>query len=83
MYLVTILGNLLIILAVGSDPHLHTLMYFFLCILALADTCFSTTTVPKMLVNIQTHSKSISMQAASLSLLVVQTHCFMVSQLDF
>nr|XP_036865751.1 olfactory receptor 18-like [Manis javanica] len=60
LYLVTVLGNLLIILAVGSDPHLHIPMYFFLSSLSLADTGFSTTTVPKMLVNMQTHSKSIS-----------------------
>ncbi|XP_073077115.1 olfactory receptor 7E24-like [Manis javanica] len=60
LYLVTVLGNLLIILAVGSDSHLHTPMYFFLSSLSLADTGFSTTTIPKMLVNMQTHSKSIS-----------------------
>ncbi|XP_057346087.1 olfactory receptor 18-like [Manis pentadactyla] len=60
MYLVTVLGNLLIILAVGSHPHLHTPMYFFLSCLSLADTGFSSTTVFKMLVNIQTHRKYIS-----------------------
>ncbi|XP_020937484.1 olfactory receptor 7E24-like [Sus scrofa] len=60
MYLVTILGNLLIILAVSSDSHLHTPMYFFLSNLSLADIGFITTTVPKMLVNIQAHSKSIT-----------------------
>ncbi|KAM7140654.1 olfactory receptor 7E178-like [Molossus nigricans] len=60
MYLVIMLGNLLIILAVISDSHLHTPMYFFLCNLSLADISFSTTTVPKMLVNLQTYSKSIT-----------------------
>uniref|UniRef100_A0A4X1TNV1 G-protein coupled receptors family 1 profile domain-containing protein n=1 Tax=Sus scrofa TaxID=9823 RepID=A0A4X1TNV1_PIG len=60
MYLVTLLGNLLIILAVTSDSHLHTPMYFFLSNLSLADISISTTTVPKMLVNLQTHSKSIT-----------------------
>ncbi|KAG3280441.1 olfactory receptor 7D4 [Ictidomys tridecemlineatus] len=60
MYLVTVLGNLLIILAVSSDPHLHTPMYFFLSNLSLADICFISTTVPKMLVNIQAHSNDIS-----------------------
>ncbi|KAI5185462.1 Olfactory Receptor 7D4 [Manis pentadactyla] len=60
MYLVTVLGNLLIILAVGSDPHLHTPMYFFLSHLSCVDICFTSTTVPKMLVNIQTQSKDIS-----------------------
>ncbi|XP_069857988.1 olfactory receptor 7E24-like [Dipodomys merriami] len=60
MYMVALLGNLLIILAVSSDPHLHTPMYFFLSILSLDDICFISTIVPKMLVNMQTHSKSIS-----------------------
>ncbi|XP_036290127.1 olfactory receptor 1N2-like [Pipistrellus kuhlii] len=60
MYLVTVLGNLLIILAISFDPHLHTPMYFFLANLSFADACFSSTTIPKMLVNIQTHSQTIS-----------------------
>ncbi|XP_029772076.1 olfactory receptor 7D4-like [Suricata suricatta] len=60
MYLVTVLGNLLIILAVSSDPHLHTPMYFFLSNLSFVDICFISTTVPKMLVNIQERSKDIS-----------------------
>ncbi|MBZ3888688.1 Olfactory receptor 7G3 [Sciurus carolinensis] len=60
MYLVTVLGNLLIILAVRSDSHLHTPMYFFLSNLSLADICMGTTTIPKMLVNIQTQDQSIS-----------------------
>ncbi|XP_076714934.2 olfactory receptor 7G2-like [Callospermophilus lateralis] len=60
MYLVTVLGNLLIILAVSSDPHLHTPMYFFLSNLSLTDICMSTSTIPKMLVNIQAQSRSVS-----------------------
>ncbi|EPQ06344.1 Olfactory receptor 7A17 [Myotis brandtii] len=60
MYLITVFGNLLIILAVSSDSHLHTPMYFFLSNLSLVDICFTSTTVPKMLVNIQTQSKAIT-----------------------
>ncbi|KAB0359010.1 hypothetical protein FD754_003166, partial [Muntiacus muntjak] len=60
MYLVTMLGNLLIILVVTSDPHLHNPMFFFLSNLSLADIGFVSTTVPKMIVNIQTHSRVIS-----------------------
>ncbi|XP_007957008.1 olfactory receptor 7E24-like [Orycteropus afer afer] len=60
MYLVNVLGNALIILAIGSDSRLHTPMYFFLSNLSLADIGFTSSTVPKMLVNIQTQSKSIS-----------------------
>ncbi|XP_004870764.1 olfactory receptor 7G2-like [Heterocephalus glaber] len=63
IYLVTILGNLLIILAVSSDSHLHTPMYFFLSSLSLHDICLSTTTVPNMLVNIQTQDQSITYKA--------------------
>uniref|UniRef100_A0A8D1RV05 Olfactory receptor n=1 Tax=Sus scrofa TaxID=9823 RepID=A0A8D1RV05_PIG len=59
MYLVTVLGNLLIILAVSSDSHLHTPMYFFLSNLSINDICLSTTTIPKMLVNIHTQNQSI------------------------
>ncbi|XP_012501563.1 PREDICTED: olfactory receptor 7G2-like [Propithecus coquereli] len=60
VYLVTVLGNLLIVLAVGSDARLHTPMYFFLSNLSSTDLCLSTATIPKMLVNIQTESRSIS-----------------------
>ncbi|NP_001000427.1 olfactory receptor Olr1139 [Rattus norvegicus] len=60
MYLVTVLGNLIIILAVILDSHLHTPMYFFLSNLSFTDICFITSTVPKMLVNIQRESNAIS-----------------------
>ncbi|XP_010637088.1 olfactory receptor 7A17 [Fukomys damarensis] len=59
MYLITVFGNLLIILAIISDSHLHTPMYFFLSILSLVDICFTSTSIPKMLVNIQMQSKAI------------------------
>ncbi|XP_006877525.1 PREDICTED: olfactory receptor 7G2-like [Chrysochloris asiatica] len=60
MYLVTVLGNLLIVLTVSSDSHLHTPMYFFLSNLSFTDICLSTTTIPKMLVNIQKQNQSIT-----------------------
>ncbi|XP_005360769.1 olfactory receptor 1078-like [Microtus ochrogaster] len=60
MYLVTVFGNMLIILAIFSDLRLHTPMYFFLSNLSFVDICFISTTVPKALVNIQTQSKVIT-----------------------
>ncbi|XP_006877434.1 PREDICTED: olfactory receptor 7E24-like [Chrysochloris asiatica] len=60
IYLITVCGNLLIIMAVSSDPRLHNPMYFFLYNLSLADIGFISTTIPKMLVNIHTQSKSIT-----------------------
>nr|XP_023398231.1 olfactory receptor 7G2-like [Loxodonta africana] len=60
MYLVTLLGNLLLVLAVSSDSHLHNPMYFFLSNLSFVDICFSTTTIPNMLVSIQAQNQSIT-----------------------
>uniref|UniRef100_A0A673VIA3 G-protein coupled receptors family 1 profile domain-containing protein n=1 Tax=Suricata suricatta TaxID=37032 RepID=A0A673VIA3_SURSU len=60
MYLITLLGNLIIILVVSSDSHLHMPMYFFLANLSLTDICFISTTIPKMLLNIQTQRKVIT-----------------------
>ncbi|XP_072455519.1 olfactory receptor 7C1-like [Notamacropus eugenii] len=59
MYLVTVVGNLLIMLAIGSDSHLHTPMYFFLSNLSFVDICVVSTTVPKMLLSIFTQNKAI------------------------
>ncbi|XP_052051611.1 olfactory receptor 1361-like [Apodemus sylvaticus] len=49
LYLATVLGNLLIILAICTDSRLHTPMYFFLSNLSFVDVCFSSTIVPKVL----------------------------------
>ncbi|KAM4887956.1 olfactory receptor 7E24-like [Thomomys bottae] len=60
MYLITVFGNLLIILTISSDPHLHTPMYFFLSTLSSVDICFISTTVPNLVVDIWLHSWVIS-----------------------
>ena len=60
MCLVTMLGNLLITLVIRPDSHLHTPTYFFLSNLSLSDIGFTSTTVPKMIVDIQSHSRVIS-----------------------
>ncbi|XP_046292624.1 olfactory receptor 7A10-like [Marmota monax] len=78
MYMVTVLGNLLIILAVISDSHLHTPMYFFLSNLSFVDICFTSTTIPKMLLNIQTQSKAITYAGC-----ITQIHFFVIfAELD-
>ncbi|KAM6143332.1 olfactory receptor 1N2-like [Erethizon dorsatum] len=59
MYLVAVMGNLLIIMAISSTPKLHTPMYFFIANLSFVDICFTSVTIPKMLLNIQTQSQSI------------------------
>ena len=59
MYLTMVLGNMLIILLIRVDPHLHTPMYFLLSHFTLTDVSFSSVTVPKMLMNMLTQAQSI------------------------
>ncbi|XP_067386064.1 olfactory receptor 10G7-like [Emydura macquarii macquarii] len=50
IYLLTLLGNILLLLTVLSDPRLHALpMYFFLGHLSFLDTCLSSVTMTKVL----------------------------------
>ncbi|XP_075139638.1 olfactory receptor 5V1-like [Leptodactylus fuscus] len=60
MYMVTITGNILIIVVVRNQPRLQTPMYFFLSNLSLIDLCFSSTIVPKLLISTLAGDKSIS-----------------------
>ncbi|XP_051013742.1 olfactory receptor 1468 [Acomys russatus] len=59
MYLTTVLGNLIIIILIHLDSHLHVPMYFFLSNLSFSDLCFSSVTMPKLLQNMQSQDTSI------------------------
>ncbi|XP_057551489.1 olfactory receptor 10G9-like [Hippopotamus amphibius kiboko] len=52
IYVLTVVGNLLILLVIAVDPHLHTPMYHFLTNLSFIDMWYSTVTVPKMLMTL-------------------------------
>ncbi|EHA98784.1 Olfactory receptor 4D9 [Heterocephalus glaber] len=60
VYVTTLLGNLLIMVTVTCDSHLHTPMYFLLRNLSIADICFSSITAPKVLVDLLSERKAIS-----------------------
>ena len=60
IYLLTVLGNLLIIILTFMDSRLHTPMYLFLRNLSFADLCFSTSIVPQVLVHFLVTRKIIS-----------------------
>ncbi|XP_012384421.3 olfactory receptor 8S1-like [Dasypus novemcinctus] len=62
IYLLTITGNLMLLLVTRADPHLHTPMYFFLSHLSFQDICFSSVTVPKLLENLLSQKKTISVK---------------------
>nr|XP_033780598.1 olfactory receptor 1509-like [Geotrypetes seraphini] len=60
IYLLTMTGNLLILVTIYVDTHLHTPMYFFLSHLSFLDLTFSTITVPRSLVHFLFPRKTIS-----------------------
>lgn len=53
-------GNLLIVITVASDSHLHSPMYFLLANLSLIDLCLSSVTAPKMIADFFSKCKVIS-----------------------
>ncbi|XP_047619845.1 olfactory receptor 1030-like [Phacochoerus africanus] len=60
IYLITVIGNVSMILLIRSDSKLHTPMYFFLSHLAFVDLCYTTTVTPQMLVHFLSKRKTIS-----------------------
>ncbi|KAL1776380.1 olfactory receptor 2A12 [Sigmodon hispidus] len=70
IYLCSVMGNGLIIILICLDTQLHTPMYFFLCILALLDMGYVTTTMPQMLVHLLAHSQTISFAGCCLQMFV-------------
>lgn len=70
-YALNLLGNASIILLVILEQTLRTPMYFFLGNLSFFDICFSSVTVPKMLQNLLTQQKVISVTAC-----LAQMHFF-------
>ncbi|KAM5129431.1 olfactory receptor 5AR1-like [Mantella aurantiaca] len=61
MYIITLSGNFLLIIVVRINPKLHTPMYFFLCNLSIIDIGFSSTIVPKIIINTLAKDRSISL----------------------
>ncbi|XP_007936157.1 olfactory receptor 8S1-like [Orycteropus afer afer] len=62
IYLLTLMGNLMMLVLIRTDFHLHTPMYFFLSNLSFLDLCLSTVIVPKMLENLLSETKTISVE---------------------
>ncbi|KAM7150561.1 olfactory receptor 5M5-like [Macrochelys suwanniensis] len=72
IYIVTIVGNILIIMLVVADQHLHTPMYFFLGNLACLEICYASTILPRLLVSL-TGDGTISVKCC-----LVQTYFFSI-----
>ncbi|NP_001377909.1 olfactory receptor family 6 subfamily C member 72 [Equus caballus] len=59
-YILSLMGNLIIILLTMLDPHLKTPMYFFLRNFSFLEVSFTTICIPRFLISILTGNKTIS-----------------------
>ncbi|XP_008846691.3 olfactory receptor 11 [Nannospalax galili] len=86
-YIVTIFGNLNIIMVSRLDSKLHTPMYFFLSNLSAIDLCYITCTVPQMMVNLRSIKKVISYGGCAAQLFMFlalgATECVLLAVMSF
>ncbi|XP_068110964.1 olfactory receptor 5V1-like [Hyperolius riggenbachi] len=87
MYLITLSGNLLLIIVVSINPKLKTPMYFFLANLSIIDLCFSSTIVPIILLNTLSKCRGISLQGCAtqmfFSLVLGVTECLLLAMMAY
>ncbi|XP_006992641.2 olfactory receptor 8G50-like [Peromyscus maniculatus bairdii] len=87
IYLLTVLGNLGMIILILLSSHLHTPMYFFLSSLSFIDLCYATVVIPKMLVNFVTMKNIISYPECMTQLyffvVFVISECYMLSAMAY
>ncbi|XP_077616746.1 olfactory receptor 8D2-like [Crocuta crocuta] len=68
IYVVTLVGNLGMILLISISSQLHSPMYYFLSHLSFIDLCYSSVITPKMLVNFISEKNIISFFACMIQL---------------
>ncbi|XP_028370748.1 olfactory receptor 1044-like [Phyllostomus discolor] len=87
IYLITLLGNLGMILLIKVDSRLHTPMYYFLRHLAFIDICYSSSIGPKMLQNLLVKKKTISFLGCFAQLYFssafATTECFLLATMAY
>ncbi|XP_067399098.1 olfactory receptor 11A1-like [Emydura macquarii macquarii] len=87
IYFATMAGNILIMVLVVTDQHLHTPMYFFLGNLSCLETCYTSTILPRLLASLLTGDRTISVSGCITqfyffsSLLV--TECLLLSVMSY
>ncbi|XP_008833964.1 olfactory receptor 4K3-like [Nannospalax galili] len=71
VYVTTVIGNMVIMILVLTDSHLHSPMYFFLANLSFVDMWLSSVTTPKMIKDFLTENKDISFEGCMCQILFV------------
>nr|DBA31832.1 TPA: hypothetical protein GDO54_007603 [Pyxicephalus adspersus] len=81
-YVISLMGNALIICVSRISRRLHTPMYFFLSNLSFLDIGFTSSVVPKMLINLLSKKKSISFEGCFIQMFVHMclggTECYLL-----
>ncbi|KAJ1075585.1 hypothetical protein K5549_015681 [Capra hircus] len=87
IYLMTVLGNVGMILIIYLDSRLHTPMYFFLSHLSFLDLSYSSVITPKTLANLLTSKQNISylncFTQMSFFVFLGATECFLLSSMAY
>ncbi|XP_006140564.1 olfactory receptor 4K15 [Tupaia chinensis] len=71
LYLVTVVGNLFVVLLIITDHRLHSPMYFLLANLSFVDFCLSSVTTPKLTTDFLKPNKTISFRGCMSQILCV------------
>ncbi|XP_006132624.1 olfactory receptor 51G2-like [Pelodiscus sinensis] len=79
IYIISIVGNSIILFIIKADPGLHEPMYIFLCMLAIADLCLSITTMPTILGIFLFNSREISLNVCFAQLFFIHSLSFIES----
>ncbi|XP_058401873.1 olfactory receptor 10Z1-like [Diceros bicornis minor] len=85
---VTILAaNVSIIVAIKLSHNFHTPMYFFLCGLSFSETCTTIIILPRMLVDLLSDSKSISLPECATQMFIFfglgGNNCFIMAAMSY
>ncbi|KAM5319630.1 olfactory receptor 5P1-like isoform 1-T1 [Glossophaga mutica] len=87
IYVVTLMGNVSIIMLIRSSPQLHTPMYLFLCHLAFVDIGESSTVTPVMLTGFLKTGTSISVAGCTAQLCSMvkfgTAECFLLAAMAY
>ncbi|XP_007538825.1 olfactory receptor 2K2 [Erinaceus europaeus] len=87
MYLATLLGNSMLILITALDTRLHSPMYLFLGNLSFMDICYTSASIPTLLVNLLSAQKTIVFSGCAvqmyLSLAMGSTECVLLAAMAY
>ncbi|XP_045402341.1 olfactory receptor 10J3-like [Lemur catta] len=87
LYLLTFSGNVIIVTIIHLDRHLHTLMYFFLSMLSISETCYTVAIIPRMLSGLLNPHQPIATQSCATQLFFCLTfginNCFLLTAMGY